>query len=50
VRSSYKCDQYYSPNNDSGIIYNESTLNIDWKLDSKDIIISDKDKLLPKFK
>lgn len=42
----YKVDNVYSPNHDSGIIWNDPTLNIDWKIDSNKLIISDKDKNL----
>ncbi|TBN00190.1 dTDP-4-dehydrorhamnose 3,5-epimerase [Hyunsoonleella flava] len=40
---SYKCDNYYNKDSESGIIYNDKDLNIDWKLDHKDFIISEKD-------
>ena len=43
----YKCDNFYNKESEGGIIYNDQTINIDWKLDTKDLIISDKDKLLP---
>ena len=45
----YKTDEYYHPESDSGIIYNDPKLNIDWKLDDKEIILSDKDKKLLKL-
>ena len=40
---SYKVDNYYNPEHQSAIAYNDRTLNISWSLDSKDIILSDKD-------
>lgn len=43
----YKADNYYDPNAESGIIYNDDTLKIDWKLKNEDIIISKKDSELP---
>lgn len=43
---SYKVDNKYAPEYDSGILWNDSTLNIDWKLDINEIIISEKDKNL----
>lgn len=43
---SYKCDNYYAPNYDSGIIYNDSNINIDWGQDVNNLIVSKKDLLL----
>lgn len=41
----YKCDNIYMPSYESGIIWNDSDLNIDWMIPEKDIILSDKDKV-----
>lgn len=46
---SYKCDNYYNKESESGIIYNDSTLDIDWRLSDKKLIVSEKDMILPKF-
>lgn len=46
----YKCDNYYNKSSEAGIIYNDSELNIDWKIKKQDIILSEKDKELPSFK
>tara|TARA_R110002073_G_scaffold325056_1_gene503568 strand:+ start:4414 stop:4950 length:537 start_codon:yes stop_codon:yes gene_type:complete len=46
---SYKCDNYYNKGSEGGIIYNDSTLNIDWGLEEKEIQLSEKDKVLPCF-
>tara|TARA_Y100001958_G_C21003980_1_gene386690 strand:- start:84 stop:632 length:549 start_codon:yes stop_codon:yes gene_type:complete len=46
---SYKVDNYYSASSDSGIIWNDPTLDIDWPIPYSDIIISKKDKSLLKF-
>lgn len=43
----YKCDNVYHKPSEGGIIYNDTTLNIDWILDEETFIISDKDKILP---
>ena len=43
----YKLDNYYNPNSESGIIYNDKKLKIKWP--SKKMIISKKDKKLPNF-
>jgi dTDP-4-dehydrorhamnose 3,5-epimerase len=45
----YKCDNYYSPKYDRGFIYNDSVLNIDWKIPLNKHIISEKDKNQPVF-
>jgi dTDP-4-dehydrorhamnose 3,5-epimerase len=47
---SYKCDNYYNKASESGIIYNDPTLNIDWKLNQDEILLSEKDTLLQSFK
>jgi dTDP-4-dehydrorhamnose 3,5-epimerase len=41
----YKCDSVYHPEAERGIIYNDPKLKIDWKIDSKDAILSKKDLL-----
>lgn len=44
---SYKVDNPYSKQHDSGIKYNDPTLNINWLIDNKTIKLSDKDRNLP---
>mgnify|MGYP006102114981 CR=1 FL=1 len=45
---SYKVDNYYSPNYENGVLWNDSDLNIDWKINDSQIILSEKDRnLLP---
>jgi dTDP-4-dehydrorhamnose 3,5-epimerase len=39
----YKCDNYYNKESEGGILYNDPTLNIDWKIPATEAIISDKD-------
>lgn len=46
---SYKCDNYYNKESESGIIYNDPTLDIDWNFPEDQIILSEKDKHLPAF-
>lgn len=43
----YKCDNFYNKESEGGVLYNDSELNIDWILDASELIISDKDKILP---
>jgi dTDP-4-dehydrorhamnose 3,5-epimerase len=45
----YKCDQLYNKQTESGIVYNDPDLAIDWHLSPSDIIVSDKDLILPGF-
>ena len=46
---SYKCDNYYNKEAEAGFIYNDQTLAINWQLPLQELIISDKDLLLPTF-
>lgn len=43
----YKCDNYYNKSADGGILFNDPSLQIDWKFSNKTLIISEKDKNLP---
>lgn len=45
----YKCDQYYNKEVDSGIIWNDPTLNIEWNFPEEDLILSEKDSKLTTF-
>lgn len=40
---SYKCTQMYAPENEGGILWSDPTLNIIWPIDTKEIIVSEKD-------
>lgn len=43
----YKCDDYYHPENEGGIIYNDASLGIDWGIPAEKALVSDKDLALP---
>jgi len=43
----YKCDEYYDPKAERGIIFDDPALDIDWKIDPADMIIADKDRKWP---
>ena len=43
----YKCDNFYNKESEGGISYNDKTINIDWGFSTKDLIISEKDKVQP---
>lgn len=42
----YKVDQYYAPDYDSGIAWNDEEINVDWGVTPEDVQLSDKDKAL----
>jgi dTDP-4-dehydrorhamnose 3,5-epimerase len=46
---SYKCDNYYKPESEVGVIFNDKDLNINWKIPLVDIMLSEKDANLPNF-
>lgn len=39
----YKCDNFYTPQSEGAIAWNDPALGIDWRLDAADIILSEKD-------
>jgi dTDP-4-dehydrorhamnose 3,5-epimerase len=43
----YKCDNFYSKENEGGIAFNDASLQIDWQIDLSKAILSDKDLVLP---
>ena len=45
----YKVDNVYNKDSEQGIIYNDPTINIDWQIDPKDMIFSEKDLKLNKL-
>jgi len=45
----YKVDNYYSPENDRGILFNDEALAIDWKIPHNELNLSAKDKVQPKL-
>ena len=46
----YKCDDFYSKEDEGGLLYSDADLNIDWKIDLSDAIVSEKDKVQPTLK
>ncbi len=46
----YKVDNYYSPQCDRGIAFDDKDLKIDWKIDIKDLKLSEKDKVQKNLK
>ena len=45
----YKVDNYYSPECDRGLAFDDEQLNIDWRLGKDELLLSDKDAKQPSF-
>ena len=45
----YKCDEYYAPESEAAIAWDDKDLNIDWKVSADDVVLSPKDKCHPTF-
>lgn len=46
----YKCDNFYAPQYEGAIAWNDPTLNIDWRIPADDVVLSEKDKTHPLLK
>ena len=46
----YKCDNYYRPEAECGILFNDPGLGIEWGVPDSELILSEKDLLLPTLK
>ena len=47
---SYKCDDFYHPNDEGGIMYNDPDIGVEWPKIGAEYILSEKDKKHPGFK
>ena len=45
----YKVDNYYSPQNERSIRFDDPNINIDWNFPKSEILVSDKDRDAPFF-
>ena len=46
----YKCDEFYHPEDEGGIMWNDKDVNIKWPEINGEILLSEKDKLHPALK
>ena len=46
----YKCDNYYAPQSEGGIRWDDPNLNIDWQIPTDKVILSEKDTKHPLLK
>ena len=46
----YKCDNFYNKESEGGILFNDPEINIDWHFSEQELIVSEKDWLLPTMK
>ena len=46
----YKCDNYYTPQSEGGILWNDPDLQIDWRIPADKVVLSEKDTRHPMFK
>ena len=47
---SYKCDDFYHPNDEGGIMYNDPDIGVEWPNIDSEYILSEKDRKHPKIK
>ncbi|MDQ8728365.1 dTDP-4-dehydrorhamnose 3,5-epimerase [Bradyrhizobium sp. LHD-71] len=50
TRVLYKVTGYYSPAHDLGIVWNDPDLGVNWPVAAADVVLSDKDRDLPRFR
>ena len=43
----YKCDNFYNKESEGGLLFNDLLVNIDWEFPSTELLISEKDLVLP---
>lgn len=43
----YKCDNFYHPESEGSIAWNDPAIGIEWGIEAADILLSEKDKLAP---
>ena len=46
----YKCDNYYSPQSEGAVRWDDPDLSIDWRIPAEDVVLSEKDSSHPALK
>jgi len=46
----YKCDEFYHPEVEGAVIWNDPNIGIEWPIKVEDVLLSEKDKYNPQFK
>lgn len=46
----YKCDNYYAPQSEGALAWDDPDLGIDWRIPAAEIVLSKKDKVHPRLK
>ena len=46
----YKCDNYYAPQSEGAVAWDDPDLDIDWKIPAGKVLLSEKDKKHPRLK
>lgn len=46
----YKCDEFYAPESEGAIAWDDPDIGVDWKIPEDKVILSEKDKKHPAFK
>ena len=46
----YKCDNYYAPQSEGSVLWNDPEIGIEWGIPEGDVILSDKDTRSPLLK
>lgn len=47
TRVAYRCDAYYAPEAEGGILFSDVELRIDWPFPPADLVVSEKDRQMP---
>lgn len=45
----YKCDNYYAPGTEAGVLWNDPALGIDWGIDPSQAVVAERDAAFPVF-